>query len=938
MSIQPSQKSEKRFFLGLPLLFVIAGGLFLLYSLWFWNRGVFQILPGIFTESIQVPLDYVQLGLEIFPIQVENFVLFQNYESLPPLSFPSITLLGGIISWILLVFLSTLISTFNRTPFIIGVGVWMAILSISGINSLNIGGVYSNYALIILLLGWVLPLIFINFYKSHWTLFQRFVGVFPLATLTMIGLIYFSDMPFAPLLVAENLTLPAVVLSALFLLHIGHAIFSGTTILLIRLNKGVGLKISYQLLVIFLIYFLLVFFTLLDVLGEVRLPFPVLPPYVLFLVAGSIGFFVYQEKTSQTAQPFNNPLVGKALYLAFFAMTLWTWGKVLFVDNQPYVDFFNHVFIYGQVALTLLFFLYLMANFSGILNSGKDVEKILFKPQHFAYFHMRIGSMMALVILIVFADGIIATQLTSGSTNQTADYYYQANLPKQAAILYESAWLQYRKNDKAKNAAVHLYLQDGNKREALEQLELSMDFNPNVPNILLISKILHEQDKVFEAVFYLEKGLKLFPENQYLLNNLALLQSKLNKPADAIQLLSNYREKNAVINANWIGLHVKHQRDHENLNQPTKDPLTAINQLAHANRLGNIWDGTLAIDILGTNITIQSAAIRNLWTNQPNKPLSADLGLIDSLIATTEITFRERYFRDSRVIRLYQEKNLSETLKYLVGNAGIFASSAGYYHQWSALILAGQLDLEKAAIDILVAEERGVSDFKPYHLAILYFGDRPIDAIRFHQKFGIAFPAWMVWGEDGKLTDHPQLRYFEGLRGFHSKQEAALLQDLEAINQELLKASFAAHLIIHKAHLLSSKGITALEMALIQQGSVITKTDLQDWIQYVQGTKNEIPPGNFFAEMLQPTIGLDRNPYWTPMVLKQVKDLTDEMDKYSILQDAKLFNKDPMLWITYIQQAKKLGLDSYATDALQELQGWCDTSQIARIIESSSSQ
>lgn len=513
MPLTTPQEKDIRFFKGLPLFFVITGGLFLLYSLWFWDRGIFQILPGVFAESINVPLDYIQLGLEIFPIQVENFILLQSYESLPPLSFPKLSLLWGTIIWILLVLISSLLSTFKRTPFIISMGIWMAVLSISGINSLNIGGIYSNYALIWMLVGWIVPLVYINFYQNHWTLIRRFSLTFATATLTLLGLIYFSEMPAAALLIAENFTLPAVALSAIFLLHIGHAIFSGTTILLLKLNKGAQLKITYHLVVLFVIYFLLVFSSLLDLLGDVNLPFPVVPPLLLFFMAGIIGFFVYREKIEQTEQPFPIPYIGESLYLTFFAISLWTWGKAIFTENQPYIDFFDHIFLYGQVALSLLFFVYLLANFTGVLNSGKDVEKIIFKPQHFAYFHMRIGSVMALGILAALGDTIIINHIISGSTNQAADYYYQAELPKQASILYESAWMQYRKNDKAKNAAVHLLLMDGNKRAVIEQLEQSMDFNPNVPNLLLLSKLLHERDKVFEAVFYLEKGLRLFPDN-----------------------------------------------------------------------------------------------------------------------------------------------------------------------------------------------------------------------------------------------------------------------------------------------------------------------------------------------------------------------------------------------------------------------------------------
>ncbi|MDV7400817.1 hypothetical protein RZS08_55890, partial [Arthrospira platensis SPKY1] len=100
----------------------------------------------------------------------------------------------------------------------------------------------------------------------------------------------------------------------------------------------------------------------------------------------------------QTEQAYDHPLIGKSFYWIGFAIAVLTWAKADFSGNQPLFEFFNHIFLYAQISLSLLFFLYLMANFLDILNSGKDVHKVIFKPQSFAYFHMRIGSIMGMVI------------------------------------------------------------------------------------------------------------------------------------------------------------------------------------------------------------------------------------------------------------------------------------------------------------------------------------------------------------------------------------------------------------------------------------------------------------------------------------------------------------------------------------------------------------
>lgn len=920
---------DKTLFKGLPVVLTAIGGLFTLFAFFIWNQGILPVVPGIFSETTSVPLDIIQVGYELIPLEIDNFLIFQNFESLPPATYPAISLAYGSIIWILFNLVLTIVSDFKKMYFIGATALLIFICTFSGINGLNIGGLSSNYALIALILGTVLPVVLISFFASEWSLMRRFGLLFLCSTVTLSVLIYFSNIEQPVIWLSENASIPAAIIAAIFLLHIGNAFIAGTTVFLIKLNKGTSLKITLHMLVVFVLYFLLVLFTLLDIMGEVNLPFPTLPPILLMIMSGTIGYFVLRLKLSQVNNNFGHPDLALSLYLVSFAITLWTWGKAGFSENQPLYEFFNHFFLYGQVALTLLFFIYLISNFSQVLNSGTDVEKILFKPQFFAYFHMKIGSIMALVILVVFADAIIAIQLSSASTNINADYYYHTGKPLEAAIMYENSWIQFRRNQKAKNAAAHLRFQLGEPNTAMENLYEAFDAMPTIPNTLLLSSKLHQMDRVFEAVFYLEKALEIFPDNPYLKNNLALLYSKLNRPVDAISSMQSISKKHPVAEANALGLEVKHGLYYEETEVASAENIYRLNYLVFANKRGDFAPFDMNISNLSDNYHLKTATLRNQWSNQVTSPIEKDLELLDTLIASQQMSFEERNFKETRLLRTFQEGMLNESLKNLNGMAMAYPNSAGYYHSMAANILAGQWDLKKAAIDILVAVEKGFENLQPYHLAILYYGGKPIEAVGFQNNFELSFPEWMRWDENGKLVNNELTSFFEMVGRFHGELPSKILSDFGKIKDPKLKAQYANAVMIHKLHWFDRISFDTILPDLGKAlAGIYDISDLESWYAFIHEGGDVSPK---IAETIKPEAGLTRNAYLGPMIWKKYQETEESMLQYEILQEAIQFNKDPKIWIHFVKQSRKMGLDNYASSALQNMQEWLSTDQIEKL-------
>jgi hypothetical protein len=112
-----------------------------------------------------------------------------------------------------------------------------------------------------------------------------------------------------------------------------------------------------------------------------------------------------------------------------------------------------------------------------------------------------------------------------------------------------------------------------------------------------------------------------------------------------------------------------------------------------------------------------------------------------------------------------------------------------------------------------------------------------------------------------------------------------------------------------------------------KSNEILGEADIDSWYRFVHSDENDLPTSKI-SEIFQLDKGLERNAYWAPFVWKKVRMETDELRKYEILQEAIQFNKDPFLWIQYVKQSRKIGLDSYGSAALVEMQSWLKIPQI----------
>lgn len=901
----------------LLLLGVVLGALAAAYGLFASGADYRIFTPLLFTDTLAVPFAELQLENLQIPLEVDHFLIFQDYQVSPALPRIQESLLFGLLFVVLASTSLALFTKFSKLYFVAGGIAWILVLTLSNLNGLDIIAPSSNYSLILLLVGTFLPTTLLYIWGQNLPFISRWLLILTGFGLTFLAVRFLSPVPSPELFLSFHLLVPALGFSIFWLVGAGYGVISGVYALLARANQSVGMRISIQLLIVSLIYLSLLFALLLALTGETDLPIPTFNPLYLLLLIGGLGWIGLKIKSETAPEMSSSSQVIQSIYLLGFALVLWTVWKVQIDSNEPASALIKHILVYSQIGFSIFFLTYLYSNFLSIMDSGQVVDRVMFKPYSLPFYHVRIGGLIGMMVLIIYTDGIVGVQVNSLSNNILGDYYYASGQPLEASILYENSWFRYRKNGKAKQNAAQLLFELNQPTRAKLHLEESFAENPQVDNIILLAQRLHRENKPFESIFYLENGLKRFPESAELANNLALFYTKIGRQEEAITVLDPFSDP--VSEANKMGLRLK-TGDAPAQPESGSSLIEQINSQTASRRTQKEPMATQGANLLAKafatkNPMLVQAAARTTFALPENfTNTEQDLRLLDSLTRVESYADYIMSLQETASLRSLSAGRIGESIKNLKGLAFRNPGDAAYYLQLSADILALQLDFDKASTDLIAALQKGFQDVQAHHIQLLRLAEENQKADSLAASYGL----------EAAAGDEQLLAVWQD---FHELMPREGFTKWEAIEEVSSKQQFGKRLLMHKSHGLSKSQLQ--ELAAFLSAVEKDKPNLKTFISNPDFTQET----QLRAFMNWLTLGeeLSANPYLTPLILAAADRLPDPLAQYELLNAAGEFNRDPILWIQKVNAARKIGLANYATAALEEMKEWVSEDELLQL-------
>jgi Flp pilus assembly protein TadD len=384
---------------------------------------------------------------------------------------------------------------------------------------------------------------YLHAFRPDWSIRNRILSLLGL-TLLLALLVALASPVTEPVLTFAAFSYPLwLLLSVLFLLMSATEIMAALVWLSTSGRKGKPSLTHF--LVISTFYFLTLLLLFLKNTQRIEWNMFVLSPAALGLAAGLLGIWGFRQRiTAASSDLLNFRTVGFWLYVGLFTTTLSFAGYLAATANDPVLEVLEDMVVQGQLAMSVLFFFYVLANFLPLFQQGLAVHKVLYKPLKFGLMQTRLLGFAGVVCLIATQEMLPLYQSVAGYFNGLGDLYTKTKEYTLAEQYYKFALQQEFQNHKSNYALASLALRQDDKTAAAYYFKQATLKNPSAQAYVGLGGVLAQESLFFDAVASLQEGIRRFPESSELLNNLGMLYARTNVADSAYYYLDRAERAN----------------------------------------------------------------------------------------------------------------------------------------------------------------------------------------------------------------------------------------------------------------------------------------------------------------------------------------------------------------------------------------------------------
>lgn len=249
-------------------------------------------------------------------------------------------------------------------------------------------------------------------------------------------------------------------------------------------------------------------------------------PFLLYVVSVVLGVWGLRKREVLLAESMPFDTAGAWVYLSLGLITTSTITLAFLTANDPLVESFEDTIVYTQLTMGAMFFLYVFFNFGQLFKQGLEIHKVAYKPRLFELYTVRGVALGIIVLMLISQNYFPVLQGFAGFYNALGDYHVAQQDSKTAELYYRQA-LQYEyQNHRSNYSLASLALQQGDNPTAGGYFRQSLLKNPSPYAYAGLAHTLVRENLFFDAVAALREGLRTFPNNGELANNLGYLYAK----------------------------------------------------------------------------------------------------------------------------------------------------------------------------------------------------------------------------------------------------------------------------------------------------------------------------------------------------------------------------------------------------------------------------
>ncbi len=790
------------------------------------------------------------------------------------------------------------------------------------------------------------------------------VMVFGVLTLFFGLVVYFFSGVSNPFLYIVNYGIAIPLgLTVVFILLTAHEIIYGFLVLITRNNTPESSNSFIHFLAISLIFLVNVLLLYLRNTRRIDWDFYYLDAYWILMAAAIIGIWGLRERGAL----FGNiiPLVPHALvgYLTLAIISFVTIGYFFTTANDPAIEAMEDIIVFSQLSIGFIFLIYILFNFRGVLIINLKVYKVVYKPTKMPFFSMRLGGFIGVLGLFLLSNQYPLDQAITAYYNGIGDLHRIDEQPLLAKEYYKLAAIYAKTNHRSNYAIASMERENQDISQALVYYKQSTIKQPTPFAYVNTARAYDEQGMFFKAVFTLKDGIKEFPGEPHLSNNLAILYAKTDLLDSAYYFLDDIKgndEVSRVTETNKLavlmqaGLNLTVDSLKETLHY--QSTATGSNLLV----LGNKMEDALALDagLLKDSLLnpITFSWLYNFQLNQRHRPDSHQLNLVRKLSDLPRNQMYQDQLQFALALRMYYSGDVQQAFVLMKDLQFRSESKAGFIND-----ILGQWSLQNSQPMLATEYFQRSADYgylpalKHNSLASLATGQidmaiRSYNTYRYRSKdtLDTEIPKLLAFSQQNQprwdlLDDQQKIWYLQfNSSGLLLSEKASLLDDIQDPDlHSSMEAWLWKQALDQKSTTLlgalsgeSQRPFKELQLAAITDDH----SNLQKLLTAVEGLDYAQDPWVILGKALLATSQnskiqadryfhqLTRNPFFEFGILEAAsyfeKTSEDDYAAYNTLLEALEVNRySTKLLKAYGLECTRLNLDTYRETTLETLSG-----------------
>jgi len=695
--------------LVLKRLFWIFTSVFLISFIFLWISFLITPAPTIKSEHFQqleiqqVTLDTFSLGGFDIAMPADNYLVFERVMGGPlrpnlvtPYLFISVLV-------ILMIMVLTIITTLSRFWYFIGMGLFILFIVSFRLEVIGLFKLANKIPTICALIIYGGISFYFQAINSSVSFLKRLMTFLSLTILIAFTFYFFSLTPQPFLHLAANGIAISIVLSIVFIFMVAIEIPASFILIITRSIRPT--KSLRHFLILSGIYILNLVLAYAEMKGFIQWNFLTINFFLLLTLSTLLGLWGFRQRELLYENIFNANPFGVYLYIGMASVCFFSIGYFLSTANDPALQILKDAIIYSHIGYGIIFFAYVLANFTPMLAQNFQVYKILYRPTNMPYFTLRLAGLIATFTFFAYSNWRVSVnQVFAGYYNAYGDVYLAQGESQLAESFYRRSAFFVSRNHHAHYALANLEEERLEYKKEKDQYTLAADTRPTELSYLNLSQAYERDEALLESALALNQGLKDFPDSGPLKNALGLIYGRLNMRDSALLMLNEARSHSSIqaeAETNLVGLSAKY-----NITYPADSLYHLMNtgkdgSTSNALALANVQQVQIDIPVdpgKDTLLTLYSASLlNNYFINHLDK---TDTALLSKTIMLARKPSNS-YFKDgllfSAAQAYYASGQVTKAFKVLREIA--FLSQNGKYYNVLGLWALQQGDAEIAQVE-----------------------------------------------------------------------------------------------------------------------------------------------------------------------------------------------------------------------------------------------